>query len=115
MTISITGIVATAISIAIFSLTSSNVLTIILLSATLGFFISPYWNLFLTSAQELVREDFVSSVTGLVLCFGFIGIAVGPVIAGLLIPIYGLNQTLLCLIALPSILYALLGFISIKG
>lgn len=111
----ITGIVATAISIAIFSFTSSSVLTIILLSITLGFFVSPYWNLFLTSAQELVRGDVVSSVTGLVLCFGFIGIAVGPVIAGLLIPIYGLNQTLLCLIALPSTLYALLGLISIKG
>jgi MFS family permease len=83
-------------------------------SLILGFLLVPAWNLLITMGQECVREEFVTSVTGLIQTFGLVGSAVGPIITGALIPTLGINQALLCSITLPAAIYGILALAAVE-
>ena len=74
-----------------------------------GFLELPYWNLFLTIAQESVSRELVSSVTGLTQTFGLIGCAVGPVLAGALISYMRLPLALIFTTSFPTLAFGLLS------
>jgi MFS family permease len=78
-------------------------------SIMLGFLLVPAWNLLITMGQESVREEFVTSVTGLIQTLGLVGSAVGPIIAGSLIAALGINQGLLYSITFPAVIYGVLA------
>lgn len=83
-------------------------------SIVLGFLLVPAWNLLITIGQESVREQFVTSVTGLVQTFGLVGSAVGPIISGNLIAILGINQALVCSITVPAVVYGILALAAVE-
>jgi len=77
-------------------------------SLMLGFLLLPAWNLLITIAQESVSRESITSVTGITQTFGVIGSAAGPVIAGSLIPVFGISQALVYCIVFPAISYGVL-------
>ena len=83
-------------------------------SLMLGFLLVPAWNLLITMAQESVREEFVTSVTGVIQTFGLVGSGVGPIVAGSLIAIYGINQALLYSITVPALIYGVLALAAVE-
>jgi len=108
LTVCLTGIASALVSLSMFT-TQYSFWPSVAYSVALGFFLVPAWNLLITIGQESVREEFVTSVTGLVQTFGLVGSAVGPVIAGVLIPTLGINQALLYSISLPAVIYGILA------
>jgi MFS family permease len=109
----LTGIASAAISIPMFTVQYSfwpSVAYCVLL----GFLLVPAWNLLITIGQESVREEFVTSVTGLIQTFGLVGSAVGPIVAGVLITTLGISQALLCSITLPAVIYGVLALTTVK-
>lgn len=104
----LSGIASAAVSVPMLT-TQYSFWPSVAYSLILGFLLVPAWNLLITMGQESVREEFVTSVTGLVQTFGLVGSAVGPVIAGVLIPTLGINQALLYSISLPAVIYGILA------
>jgi MFS family permease len=83
-------------------------------SVALGFLLVPAWNLLITIGQESVREEFVTSVTGLIQTSGLVGSAVGPIISGSLIAILGINQALLYSITVSAVIYGVLALTAVE-
>ncbi|MEM0049238.1 MAG: MFS transporter [Candidatus Bathyarchaeia archaeon] len=101
------SIIAAVIAAIIF-LTNPSLVILIAGLIILGIFIAPYWSLLTTIAQESVPEENASAATGVVQTLGLWGCAIGPVISGALIPIFGINYALLSSITLPCTLCALI-------
>lgn len=108
LTVFLTGIASAAVSVSMLT-TQYSFWSSVAYSVALGFLLVPAWNLLITIGQESVREEFVTSVTGLVQTFALVGSAVGPIIAGSLIPTLGIDKALLCSITLPAVVYGLLA------
>jgi MFS family permease len=102
------GISSSAISLFMFS-TQYSFWTSVGYSISFGFFSNAYWALLLTISQEAVRKEYVTLATGMTQTLGLIGAAVGPAVAGTLITIYNINQSLIYTITLPALLYSLLA------
>jgi len=83
-------------------------------SLLLGFLLLPAWNLLVAIAQESVGQESVTSVTGITQTFGVIGSAAGPMIAGSLIAVSGMNQALLYSITLPAFTYGVLALAAVE-
>jgi MFS family permease len=83
-------------------------------SVALGALLVPAWNLLITMGQESVRKEFVTSVTGLVQTFSLVGSAVGPVVAGSLIAVLGINQALLYSITAPAVIYGVVALTAVE-
>jgi MFS family permease len=109
----ISGIASAAVSVPMLT-TQYSFWPSVAYSLILGFLLVPAWNLLITMGQESVREEFVTSVTGLVQTFGLVGSAVGPIIAGSLILTLGINQALLCSITLPAVIYGVLALTAVE-
>jgi len=114
LTVCLTGIASAAVSVSMFATQYSFWLSVAY-SIALGFLLVPAWNLLITIGQESVREEFVTSVTGLVQTFALVGSAVGPIIAGSLIPTLGINQALLYSITLPAVIYGVLALTTVES
>ena len=112
-TVCLTGIASAAVSALMFT-TQYSFWASVAYSVALGFLLVPAWNLLITIGQESVREEFVTSVTGLIQTFALVGSAVGPIIAGSLIPTLGINQALLYSITLPAVIYGVLALTTIE-
>jgi len=78
-------------------------------SLLFGLLLFPFWNLLITIAQESVREEFRGSVTGIIFTIGLVGSALGPIIAGSLMAVAGINRALVCSITLPILAYGVLA------
>jgi MFS family permease len=76
-----------------------------------GFLTSPYWNLFITISQESVSKEQVASATGLTQTFGLIGGAVGPIVAGALIPYVRLPLALVFTMTTTTLAFGLLSLV----
>jgi MFS family permease len=113
LTVFLTGIASAAVSVSMFT-TQNSFWSFLAYSVALGFLLVPAWNLLITIGQESAREEFVTSVTGLVQTFALVGSAVGPIITGSLIPTLGIDQALLCSIALPAGIYGLLALTTVE-
>jgi len=113
LTVFLTGVASAAVSVSMFT-TQYSFWSSVAYSVALGFLLVPAWNLLITIGQESVREEFVTSVTGLVQTFALVGSAVGPIIAGSLIPTVGINQALLYSITLPAMIYGVLALAAIE-
>lgn len=83
-------------------------------SLLFGLLLLPFWNLLITIAQESVAKEFTASVTGIVQTSGLIGSALGPIIAGGLISILGINQALIYSITIPTFVYGILALAILK-
>jgi MFS family permease len=79
-----------------------------------GFLASPYWSLFITISQESVSKEQVASATGLTQTFGLIGGAVGPIVAGALIPYVRLPLALVFTMTTTTLAFGLLSLIIIE-
>ena len=104
----VSGVASAAVSVPML-MTQYSFWPSVAYSLILGFLLVPAWNLLITMGQESVGEEFVTAVTGLIQTFGLVGSAVGPIIAGALIPTLGINQALLCSITLPAAIYGILA------
>lgn len=109
----LSGIASAAISIPMLT-TQYSFWPSVAYSVVLGGLLVPAWNLLITMGQESVRKEFVTSVTGLVQTFGLVGSAVGPVVAGSLIAVLGINQALLYSITLPAVIYGVLALTAVE-
>jgi len=109
----LSGIASAAVSIPMFT-TQYSFLPSIAYSVALGFLLVPAWNLLITIGQESVREEFVTSVTGLIQTSGLVGSAVGPIISGSLIAILGINQALLYSITVSAVIYGVLALTAVE-
>jgi len=109
----LSGIASAAVSIAMLT-TKYSFWPSVAYSIMLGFLLVPAWSLLITMGQESVREEFVTSVTGLIQTLGLVGSAVGPIIAGSLIAVLGINQGLLCSITLPAAAYAVFALTAVE-
>lgn len=78
-------------------------------SLALGFLIAPYWNLSIAIAQESVEKGYETSATGIVQTFGYLGNAIGPAAAGILIASHGLNLGLIYITIIPFLICSLLS------
>jgi len=78
-------------------------------SLLFGLLLFPFWNLLITIAQESVRDEFRASVTGIIQTIGLVGSALGPIIAGSLMAVAGINRALVCSITLPLLAYGVLA------
>jgi MFS family permease len=113
LTVCLTGIASAAVSVSML-MAQYSFWSSVVCSVALGFLLVPAWNLLITIGQESVREEFVTSVTGLVQTFALVGSAVGPIIAGSLIPTLGIDEALLCSITLPAVIYGLLALTAVE-
>jgi MFS family permease len=109
----LSGIASAAVSVPMFT-TQYSFWPSVAYSVILGFLLVPAWSLLITMGQESVREEFVTSVTGLIQTFGLVGCAVGPVVAGSLIAALGINQALLYSITLPAVTYGVLALTAVE-
>jgi MFS family permease len=109
----LTGIAAAAVSIAMLT-TKYSFWPSVAYSVMLGLLLVPAWSLLITIGQESVREELVTSATGLIQTLGLVGSAVGPIIAGSLIAALGINQGLLCSITLPAVTYAVTALTAVE-
>lgn len=109
----LSGIASAAVSIAMLT-TKYSFWPSVAYSIMLGFLLVPAWSLLITMGQESVREEFVTSVTGLIQTLGLVGSAVGPIIAGSLIAALGINQGLICSITLPAVAYAVFALTAVE-
>lgn len=104
------SIIAAAIAALIF-LTNHPLIISITCSIILGIFIAPYWSLLTTIAQESVPEKNASAATGVAQTLGLLGCAIGPVISGALIPVFGMNYALASSIILPGVSCGLIALL----
>jgi MFS family permease len=109
----LSGIASAAVSIAMLT-TKYSFWPSVAYSIMLGFLLVPAWSLLITMGQESVREEFVTSVTGLIQTLGLVGSAVGPIIAASIIAVLGINQGLLCSITLPAVTYAVFALTAVE-
>ena len=108
----LSGIASAAVSVPMFT-TQYSFWPSVAYSVVLGFLLVPAWSLLITMGQESVREEFVTSVTGLIQTFGLVGCAVGPVVAGSFIVALGINQALLYSTTLSAVTYGVLALTAV--
>jgi MFS family permease len=108
----LSGIASAAVSVPMFT-TQYSFWPSVAYSVVLGFLLVPAWSLLITMGQESVREEFVTSVTGLIQTFGLVGCAVGPVVAGSFIAALGINQALLYSTTLSAVTYGVLALTAV--
>jgi MFS family permease len=78
-------------------------------SLVLGFLLLPAWTLLVTIVQECVGKQFVTSATGITQTLGLVGSAVGPIITGSLIAIFGINQGMMYSVSIPAFAFDILA------
>lgn len=78
-------------------------------SVLFGLLLFPFWNLLITIAQESVRKESRASATGIIQTFGLVGSALGPIMAGNLMAVAGINRALVCSITVPVLIYGVLA------
>jgi MFS family permease len=78
-------------------------------SLVLGFLLLPAWTILVTIVQESVGKQFVTSATGITPTLGLVGSAVGPIITGSLIAIFGINQAMMYSVSIPAFAFDILA------
>jgi OFA family oxalate/formate antiporter-like MFS transporter len=105
--ISITAIIAAITSI-YYVIKVHNIITLLFLSSVLGFTNFPFWALFISIAQSVVRKEESIAVTGLIQNSAIIAAMLAPIIIGALSILLALKLALLIFIPLSLFLTVLI-------
>lgn len=104
------NVVAAASSLLIF-LQIGDFLIMIILSAVFGFGALPFWNLQISAIQDLVEKKNVVNATALAQNMAWIGAAIGPAMAGIILLYLDFQPSLILTVSLAFMIGAVLSFI----